>query len=48
MVVINAAAAIYLSNRADSLEEGIRMAQYSIDEGHAMKKLDNLVQMTNQ
>ena len=47
VVVLNAAAAIYLANKADDFNEAIRMAQYSIDEGAAMKKMEDLIQLTN-
>ena len=46
-VVINAAAAIHLAKKAENFIEAIRMAQYSIDEGAAMKKLDDLIKISN-
>ena len=48
VVVINAGAVIYVSGLADSIAEGIKMAEESIDSGQAKKKLDTLVRMTNE
>ena len=47
IVLINAAAALYVCNEAKSLEEGIKMAEKSIDGGKAMEKLEKLVEFTN-
>lgn len=41
-VVINAAAAIYVSDRVTSLEEGIAAAEQSIDSGAALEALERL------
>jgi anthranilate synthase/phosphoribosyltransferase len=46
-VVLNAAAAIYLSGAAENLEEGVEKAELSIDSGAAMKKLEDLIAITN-
>lgn len=46
IVLLNAAAAIYLGGRAGSLEEGLRRAENSIDSGKAREKLDALVRAT--
>ncbi len=48
IVVLNAAAAIYVSGVADSLEKGITLAIESIENGGARKKLDELVELSNQ
>lgn len=48
IVVLNAGAAIYTTGLAKSIEEGVRMAEKAIDSGAAMKKLDQLVEMTNK
>jgi anthranilate synthase/phosphoribosyltransferase len=48
VVVLNAAAAIYLADGANSFQEAINMAQASIDEGAAMKKLKDLVEFSNK
>ena len=42
IVVLNAAAAIRISGKADSIEKGIQMAEASIDSGKALTVLQNL------
>ena len=42
MVVLNAGAAIYLADRANSLKEGVLLAAESIDSMEAMKRLEAL------
>jgi anthranilate phosphoribosyltransferase len=42
IVLLNAAAGIVAGGKADTLEEGYRLAQESIDSGHAQKALDGL------
>jgi anthranilate phosphoribosyltransferase len=42
VVVLNAAPAIVAGGAADSLKEGIRLAEHSIDSGAALKKLQDL------
>jgi anthranilate phosphoribosyltransferase len=42
MVLLNAGAAIYLADRAESLKEGVLLAAESIDSMEAMKKLEAL------
>ncbi len=44
IVLLNAAAALVASNRAKSIEEGIKMAIDSIDKGQAMDRLKKLVE----
>ena len=39
IVLFNAGAAIYAANKADTIAEGIKLAQVSIDSGAALKKL---------
>jgi anthranilate phosphoribosyltransferase len=41
-VVLNAGAAIYLAGAADSIEEGVRVAETAIDEGKAFTALERL------
>jgi anthranilate phosphoribosyltransferase len=41
-VVINAAAAIYIADLADSIEDGVRRAEEAIDTGAALAALDRL------
>jgi anthranilate phosphoribosyltransferase len=47
VVLLNSGAALYVSSRAASVNEGMRMAAESIDLGKAQKKLEELVEMTN-
>lgn len=42
-VVLNAAASLYVGGRVSSLEEGVELAQNIIDEGLAMKKLEEFI-----
>ncbi|WP_067047392.1 anthranilate phosphoribosyltransferase [Methanofollis ethanolicus] len=46
IVLLNAAAGIYLGGRAGDLAEGLRLAEASIDSGKAREKLDALVGAT--
>jgi anthranilate phosphoribosyltransferase len=48
LVVMNAAAALLIGGKAESLIEGRRQAERSIDEGAAHTKLDQLIRLTNQ
>lgn len=48
LTVINAAAAIYVGAQAQSLEEGARKAEQSIDSGAAQKSLDAYVKMSQE
>ena len=48
MVLLNASAAFVAAGLCDNFEEGIKFAQDSIDSGKALKKLDNLVDLTQQ
>ncbi|MBE9532726.1 MAG: anthranilate phosphoribosyltransferase [Proteobacteria bacterium] len=47
IVVLNAGAAIYASGLADSLSDGIKLAQTHIDNGSAQTKLDALIACSN-
>ena len=46
VVLLNSGAALYVSGKADTFEEGIKIAAESIDSGRARQKLDQLVQLT--
>jgi anthranilate phosphoribosyltransferase len=46
VVVMNAAAVLFATNRASDLKEGARLAEESIDSGHAREKLENLVKLS--
>lgn len=47
IVVLNAAAAIAVGARAPDIREGIKMAEESIDSGAAMRKLQQLISLSN-
>lgn len=42
-VCLNAGAAIYIAGEAQSMEEGVRMAERIIDDGRAMNKLEQFI-----
>ena len=48
IVVINASAALVTAGKANNLQEGIKIAEASIDEGRASEKLKLLVQFTQE
>jgi len=48
LVIINAAAALYLAGVAPDLRYAVELACESIDSGHAASKLDALVRETNR
>ncbi len=48
IVLLNAGAAIYIAGVADSIQEGIKKAEESIDSGKAIEVLEKLVGMSNQ
>lgn len=47
LIVINAAAAIFVGAKANDLKEAARLAEESIDSGAAQKKLEQLIKATN-
>lgn len=47
LVIINAAAALFLGGAASDLKEGTRMAGNAIDSGAALQKLDLLIEATS-
>lgn len=47
IVVLNAAPALVAGGRAETLDEGIRVAQASIDSGAALNKLEELIRKTH-
>lgn len=47
IVVLNAGAAIYIDGLANNIEEGIEMANESIDSGKAFEKLNAVIEFTN-
>jgi anthranilate phosphoribosyltransferase len=48
LAVLNAGAAIYVSGRVETLEQGVREAEAAIDDGRAAESLDRLVEMTKE
>lgn len=48
MVLLNAGAVIYLGGEAESIAEGVTVAQNAIDSGSAYEKLESLRQMSNE
>ncbi|MFO7860087.1 MAG: anthranilate phosphoribosyltransferase [Desulfosalsimonas sp.] len=48
IVVINAAAALVAAGRAESVENGVAMAENAIDSGAAMDKLNALIEFTTE
>lgn len=47
-VLMNAGAALYIGEKAESMEEGIRLAGELIDSGKAMETLDKFIEMSNR
>jgi anthranilate phosphoribosyltransferase len=48
IVILNAAAALVAVDKAESLVEGVELAAQIIDEGLALKKLEELVEVSNR
>lgn len=47
-VCLNAGAALYIAGKATSIEEGVKLAESLIDNGAALKKLEEFVEETNK
>lgn len=47
-VALNAGAALYIAGKANTLEEGVRLAEQLIDSGAAKKRLEEFVQYSNE
>ncbi len=47
IVLINAAAALVVADKADDLKEGVRLAGEAIDSGAALKVLETLIRVSN-
>lgn len=47
-VLLNAGAAIYIGNKADSFEEGVKLAAELIDSGKAIAALENVITASNK
>ena len=48
VILLNAGAAIRVSGRANTIQEGVQMAEASIDEGKAEKSLENFIRATRR
>ena len=48
ITILNSAAAIYVANIAQSLDEGIKISNETIDSGLALKKLKMLINLTQE
>jgi anthranilate phosphoribosyltransferase len=46
MIALNAGAAIYAADLAESLADGVAMARRLLADGRGLEKLDQLVEMT--
>lgn len=44
---MNAGAALYITEKAGTIEEGVRMAEQLIDSGAAAKKLEEFIRESN-
>ena len=47
-VLMNAGAVLYIGGKADSMAEGIRLAEELIDSGKAMETLEKLIEVSNR
>lgn len=47
IVVLNAAVAVVCGRKARDIKQGVKLAEESIDAGNALKKLEQLVEITN-
>lgn len=47
-VALNAGAALYIGGKADTFEEGVRLAEQQMDNGQAMETLQKFVTLSNQ
>lgn len=48
IVLLNSGAALYVSGKADSIAEGVKLAQQTIDSGKAFEKLNEFIEFTNR
>lgn len=48
IVILNAGTALYVGNRAESIEAGIQLAKEMIDSGRALQKLQQLIAKTQE
>ncbi|SEW19874.1 anthranilate phosphoribosyltransferase [[Clostridium] fimetarium] len=48
IVILNAACALYIADKASSIEDGIKLAEESIHSGKAMEVLNKLIEFSNK
>ncbi len=48
IVLLNAGCALYVTGKADTIADGIKLAEKSIDSGAALRKLEELIEFTNK
>lgn len=48
VAVLNSACGLYISGKADSIKDGVRLAQELIDSGAALKKAEEFIKATNK
>lgn len=48
LTIINAAAAIYVGEKAEALDKAVELAEHSVDSGAALAKLDEFVAKSNE
>ena len=46
-VCMNAGAALYIAGKTNTIEEGVRMAESLIDDGSALRKLEEFIRESN-
>lgn len=46
-VLLNAAAALYVAGKADSMADGVKLAEKVIDTGHAKAQLERFIKLSN-
>ena len=45
---MNAGAALYVAGKAETIEKGVRLAEELIDNGSAMRKLEEFIKYSNE
>lgn len=48
IVLLNSGAALYVAGKAESIGDGVKLAQQAIDDGSALNKLNELIAFTNK
>jgi anthranilate phosphoribosyltransferase len=46
LILLNAAAALFVGGKAEGMEKAVKLAKESLDSGKAIEKLQNLIEMT--